>query len=595
MKKLLSGNEAIARGAYEAGISVAFGYPGTPSTEILENITQYKQDIYANWGCNEKTAMEEAIGASFAGARALVTMKHVGLNVAADPFFSASYIGATGALVVISADDPGMHSSQNEQDNRYYGIAAKVPVLEPSDSQEAKEMVKEAVKISETFNTPVLIRTTTRVCHSRSVVTFGERENPPEINYQSDFSRRTILPAIARRMHIAVEERQKKLAEFSNNFTFNRIIPGKSRTGVVSSGISYQYCREVFKDAWFLKVTMVYPFPNELYKKFANEVDEIYVFEENDPILENFIRLLTPDKKIYGKNTFPLVGENSQDTILISLGKKSPQTKFDLNKIPQRPPALCPGCPHTGLFFTLSRMNVKATGDIGCYTLGALKPLNVIDTCVDMGASITALVGMEMAMRHAGKPLKQVAVIGDSTFFHSGITGLIDLLYNNCHSCVIILDNSITAMTGHQQHPGTGKTLLGEPTKKIDLFNLIKNGMGVENCFVVDGYDLKQLKETIKTEMLKPEPSVIIVRRPCILLFKKIEWSPMRVDPDKCTKCHLCLKIGCPAISSNGNGKARIEESLCTSCTLCAQVCPAKAIDFVDPAGKHIKDAYPED
>ncbi len=590
MKQLLSGNEAIARGAYEAGISVAFAYPGTPSTEILENIVQYKPDIYANWGCNEKTAMEEAIGASFTGARALVTMKHVGLNVAADPFFSASYIGATGALIVVSADDPGMHSSQNEQDNRHYAIAAKVPVLEPSDSQEAKELVKEAVKISEQFNTPVLIRMTTRVCHSRSIVELGERETPPVINYQSEFSRRTILPAIARRMHREVEERQKKIADFSNTFAFNKIIKGKSRIGVVASGISYQYCREVFQDAWFLKVTLVYPFPEKLYREFAGEVDEIYVFEENDPILENFIRLLTPEKKIYGKDIFPLVGENSQDTINFSLNKKSREEKFDISKIPQRPPALCPGCPHTGLFFTLSRMNVKATGDIGCYTLGALKPLNVIDTCVDMGASITALVGMEVAMRKADKPLKQVAVIGDSTFLHSGITGLIDFLYNNCHSCVIILDNSITAMTGHQQHPGTGKNLMGESTKKVDLYNLIRNGLGIENTYLVDGYDLKLLKETLKAEMLKPEPSVIIVRRPCVLLFRKIEWSPMQVNAEKCTKCHLCLKIGCPAISSNGNGKARIDEALCTGCTLCAQACPAKAIEFVDPEGKHIKD-----
>jgi indolepyruvate ferredoxin oxidoreductase alpha subunit len=594
-RELLSGNEAITRGAYEAGITFASAYPGTPSTEILETIVRYKDIIYAQWGANEKTAMEEALGASFTGARALVAMKHVGLNVAADPLFSASYIGATGALIVISADDPGMHSSQNEQDNRHYGIAAKIPVLEPADSQEAKEMVIEGVKISERFDTPVIIRLTTRTAHSRSLVELGERQEPPVPEYKSEFTKRNLLPGNARQRHVLVEERQKKLQEFSNDWPFNKMIPGRERVGVVASGISFQYGREVFPNAWFFKVTMVHPFPDKLLRQFAEKVDKIYVLEENDPILENSVRLFLPGKEIIGKDLFPLVGELSQDVILAALGRKDLTPRFDLANIPKRPPALCPGCCHTALFYNLNRLKIQAKGDIGCYTLGALRPLNAMDTCVDMGASITVTLGIEKALAMYQKSVRQVAVIGDSTFFHSGITGLIDVIYNHSKATVVILDNSITAMTGHQQNPGSGFTLMGEPARRIDIARLVKEGLGIEHTYDIDGYDLDGIRELLKRETARPEPSVIVVRRPCVLLFRRAKWSPMRIVADKCTACHLCLRLGCPAISSNGNEKAVISPTLCTACGVCAQLCAAKAIEFADEKGLHICSARIED
>ena len=586
-KELLSGNEAIARGAYEAGITFASAYPGTPSTEILENIVRYKDVIYAQWGVNEKTAMEEALGASFTGARALVAMKHVGLNVAADPLFSASYIGATGALVIISADDPGLHSSQNEQDNRHYAIAAKIPVLEPVDSQEAKDMVLEAVTISETYDTPVLIRMTTRTSHSRSAVELGERQTPPIPDYKSDFFKRNLLPGNARRLHVLVEARQKKLAVFSDGFKYNTILHGKSRIGVMASGVSYQYGREVFPDACFLKIAMPYPFPVKLFLEFAAKVDKIYVLEENDPIIETFARLAAPDMEIIGKDVFPILGEMSQDAVRASLGLKDLTPRFDVGTIPKRPPSLCAGCPHTAFFYNLSMQKVNARGDIGCYTLGSLPPLSAMDTCVDMGASITILLGIEKALAKADKSIKQVAVIGDSTFFHSGITGLIDIIYNKGQSTVVILDNSITAMTGHQENPGSGKTLMGEDAPRIDIVKLVRDGLGLEHTYEVDGYDVKAIKELLKREMVRKEPSVIVVRRPCILLYRKAKWSPMRVDSTKCTSCKVCLRLGCPAISSDADNKSVINNALCSGCGVCAQVCAFKAIDFIDENGLH--------
>jgi indolepyruvate ferredoxin oxidoreductase alpha subunit len=603
-KELLSGNEAIARGAYEAGITFAAAYPGTPSTEILENIVRYKEDIYSQWGANEKTAMEEALGASFTGARALVAMKHVGVNVAADPLFSASYIGATGALVIVSADDPGMHSSQNEQDNRHYAVAAKMPVLEPADSQEAKDMVVEAVKISETFDTPVMIRLTTRTSHSRSAVELGERQTPPVPEYQSDFAKRNLLPGNARKRHVAVEERLKKLAVFSDGFAYNVIHKGKERVGVLASGISYQYGREVFPDAWFLKLALPYPFPVKLFLRFASMVDKIYVLEENDPIIENFARLAlkvpaegpedprrggdAPQKEIIGKDVLPLLGELSQDVVGASLGLKDLTPRFALDGVPGRPPSLCAGCPHTAFFYNLGVLKVKSRGDIGCYTLGALRPLSAMDTCVDMGASITVQLGIEKALEKAGKSIPQVAVIGDSTFFHSGITGLVDVIYNHGQSTVVILDNSITAMTGHQENPGSGKTLMGQETRRIDIVKLVRDGLGIEHTTEVDGYDVKAIRELLKREMARPEPSVIVIRRPCVLLYRKAKWSPMVVDKEKCTSCKVCLRLGCPAISSDADGKALINETLCTGCGVCAQVCAFKAIHFADEQGKHI-------
>ena len=587
-KELLSGNEAIARGAWEAGVTFAAAYPGTPSTEILENIIRYKDDIYSQWGANEKTAMEEALGASFTGARALVTMKHVGLNVAADPLFSASYIGATGALVIVSADDPGMHSSQNEQDNRHYAVAAKMPVLEPSDSQEAKDMVLEAVKISEAYDTPVLIRMTTRTSHSRSAVELGDRQVPPVPEYKSDFLKRNLLPGNARRRHVLVEERLKKLAVFSDNFPFNTILKGKERVGVLASGVSYQYGREVFPDAWFLKLAMPFPFPVKLFQRFASMVDKIYVLEENDPIIETFARLAAPQKEIVGKDVFPLLGELSQDVVRASLGLKDLTPRSTGEGVPGRPPSLCAGCPHTAFFYNLGILKVQSKGDIGCYTLGALRPLSAMDTCVDMGASITVQLGIEKALEKAGKTTKQVAVIGDSTFFHSGITGLIDVIYNRGKSTVVILDNSITAMTGHQDNPGSGKTLMGQEVGKIDILKLVRDGLGIEHTFEVDGYDVKAIRELLKSEMAREEPSVIVIRRPCVLLYRKAKWSPMIVDKEKCTSCKTCLRLGCPAISTDVDGKSLINVSLCTGCGVCAQVCPYKAISYADEKGLHI-------
>ena len=586
-KELLSGNEAIARGAWEAGITFASAYPGTPSTEILENIIRYKADIYSQWGANEKTALEEALGASFTGARAIVTMKHVGLNVAADPLFSASYIGATGALVIVSADDPGMHSSQNEQDNRHYAIAAKMPVLEPSDSQEAKDMVLEAVKISEAYDTPVMIRMTTRTSHSRSAVELGERQAPPVPEYKSDFAKRNLLPGNARRRHVAVEERLRKLALFSDAFPFNVLRKGKERVGVLASGVSYQYGREVFPDAWFLKLAMPYPFPVQLFQRFASMVDTIYVLEENDPIIETFARLSAPGKKIVGKDVFPLLGELSQDAVRVSLGQKPADPGVEPG-VPARPPSLCAGCPHTAFFYNLGILKVQSKGDIGCYTLGALRPLSAMDTCVDMGASITVQLGIEKALEKAGQAAKQVAVIGDSTFFHSGITGLIDVIYNRGKSTVVILDNSITAMTGHQENPGSGRTLMGEEARKVDILRLVHDGLGIEHAYEIDGYDVKGIRELLKREMARPEPSVIVVRRPCVLLYRKARWSPAVVDKEKCTRCKTCLRLGCPAISTDSDGHSLINPSLCSGCGVCIQVCPYKAISFADEKGLHI-------
>jgi indolepyruvate ferredoxin oxidoreductase alpha subunit len=586
-KELLSGNEAIARGAYEAGITFAAAYPGTPSTEILENVAHYKKDIYCHWGANEKTSLEEAMGACFTGARSLAAMKHVGVNVAADPLFSASYIGVKGGLIIISADDPGMHSSQNEQDNRNYALAAKLPVLEPTDSQEAKDMVVEGIKLSEQFNTPVMIRMTTRVCHARSAVTFGERQTPPDVEYVKDFKKTMLLPALARLKHPVVEKRQKDIAEFSNEFRYNTIIKGKSRIGVIASGIAFQNGREVFTDDWFLKLGMPYPFPEKLFREFAAKVDKIYILEENDPFIENLIRLTRPDIEIIGKDVFPLEGEMTADVIRASLGQKDITPKFDVGGIPKRPPTLCAGCPHTATFHHLGRQKLTVTGDIGCYTLGALPPLSAMDTCIDMGASISALLGMEKAYEKAGKELKAVAVIGDSTFFHSGMTGLLDIVYNKGKSTVIILDNSITAMTGHQANAGTGINLMGEEAPKVDLVKLVKDGMGIEHTYEIDGYDVKGLKEAIKREVNRPEPSVLVVRRPCVLLFRGARWSPMAVDPEKCIYCKMCTKLGCPAITPRDE-KSYIAPERCIGCTVCAQVCPKDAIQFVDEEGMHV-------
>lgn len=572
MKVLLSGNEAVARGAYEGGCRFAAAYPGTPSTEILENIAKYKDVIYCEWSTNEKVALEVVTGASFAGARALAAMKHVGLNVAADPFFSLSYIGSTGGIIIVSADDPGMHSSQNEQDNRHYARSAKMAMLEPSDSQEAKEFTILGFEISEDFDTPLLLRLSTRLCHSKTVVELGERKEVPVKGYEKDIKKRLVLPAHARLRHIYVEERLKKLSKFSEQFEYNKMEFNDKSIGIISSGIAYQYAKEVLPDASYLKLSFTYPLPFKLIEKFSKNVKKLYVIEENDPFLEMEIK--AKGINVIGKEIIPITGELNPSIISEAFGKK--RKSVTIKKMPSlspRPPALCPGCSHTPVFYTLNKLKLTVTGDIGCYTLGALPPLNAIDTCVEMGASLGNAFGMEKVLGEKSDK-KIVAVIGDSTFFHSGITPLIDIVYNKGTSTVIILDNRITAMTGHQEHPGTGKTLMGEDTVTINPEDIVK-ACGVKHVFTVDPYNLKELKKVIKREVERKEPSVIIARRPCILLLlrKKEVWEPCYVDTEECIGCKICLQLGCPAISMK-NEKAYINELFCVGCGVCAQLCP---------------------
>ncbi|TES92803.1 MAG: indolepyruvate ferredoxin oxidoreductase subunit alpha [Candidatus Cloacimonadota bacterium] len=572
MKVLLSGNEAVARGAYEGGCHFAAAYPGTPSTEILENIIKYKDVIYCEWSTNEKVALEVATGASFAGARVLAVMKHVGLNVAADPFFSLSYIGTTGGIIIVSADDPGMHSSQNEQDNRHYARAAKVAMLEPSDSQETKEFTRLGFEISEEFDTPLLLRMSTRLCHSKTIVELGERKEVPIKGYKKDIKKRLVLPAHARLRHIYVEERLKKLTEYAENFEYNRVELNDKSIGIITSGISYQYAKEVLPDASFLKLSFTYPLPFRLIKEFSEKVKKLYVIEENDPFLEKEIK--AQGIKVIGKKIIPITGELNPSIISEAFGKKKKTVVIKKKPtLPPRPPALCPGCSHTPVFYTINKLKLSATGDIGCYTLGALPPLNAMDTCVDMGASLGNAFGMQKVL---GKKSAQkiVAVIGDSTFFHSGITPLIDIVYNKGVTTVLILDNRITAMTGHQEHPGTGKTLMGEETVTIEIEAVVR-ACGVKNVFVVDPYKLKELKKIIKREVARQEPSVIIARRPCMLLLlrKKEVWEPYYVAEEECIGCKICLQLGCPAISMEDE-KAVINELFCVGCGVCAQLCP---------------------
>ncbi|TET79182.1 MAG: indolepyruvate ferredoxin oxidoreductase subunit alpha [Candidatus Cloacimonadota bacterium] len=572
MKVLLSGNEAVARGAYEGGCRFAAAYPGTPSTEILENIAKYKDVIYCEWSTNEKVALEVATGASFAGARALAAMKHVGLNVAADPFFSLSYIGSTGGIIIVSADDPGMHSSQNEQDNRHYARSAKLAMLEPSDSQEAKEFTILGFEISEDFDTPLLLRLSTRLCHSKTVVELGERKEVPVKGYEKDIKKRLVLPAHARLRHIYVEERLKKLSKFSEQFEYNKMEFNDKSIGIISSGIAYQYAKEVLPDASYLKLSFTYPLPFKLIEKFSKNVKKLYVIEENDPFLEMEIK--AKGINVIGKEIIPITGELNPSIISEAFGKK--RKSVTIKKMPSlspRPPALCPGCSHTPVFYTLNKLKLTVTGDIGCYTLGALPPLNAIDTCVEMGASLGNAFGMEKVLGEKSDK-KIVAVIGDSTFFHSGITPLINIVYNKGTSTVIILDNRITAMTGHQEHPGTGKTLMGEDTVTINPEDIVK-ACGVKHVFTVDPYNLKELKKVIKREVERKEPSVIIARRPCILLLirKREVGKPFYVDTEECIGCKICLQLGCPAISMK-NEKAYINELFCVGCGVCAQLCP---------------------
>ncbi|ADZ82994.1 indolepyruvate ferredoxin oxidoreductase subunit alpha [Cellulosilyticum lentocellum] len=570
MKKLMLGNEAIARGAYEAGVTVAVAYPGTPSTEITEFIAKY-DEIYAEWAPNEKVALEVAIGSSVAGARSVVAMKHVGLNVAADPLFTVSYTGVNAGLVLFVADDPGMHSSQNEQDTRMIAKAANVPVLEPSDSEECKVFVKKAMEISEAYDTPVIVRPTTRVSHSQGIVEIGEREAVELKPYVKDIRKYVMTPANARPKHIMVEERNLRLAEDADQLGLCHVEKADSKVGIITSGICYQYVKEAGLTANILKLDMVNPLPTEVIKNFANEVEELYIVEELEPVIEEQVRALGFNAK--GKELFGRQGEISVRQIKVAFGLEVPTVRA-AEKLPVRPPVLCPGCPHRGVYTILNKLNLIVTGDIGCYTLGSAPPHGAMDTCVCMGASIGMAHGMEKARgREFSKNV--VAIIGDSTFMHSGLTGLVDIVYNKGVSTVIIADNSITGMTGHQHNPATGRTLKNEMTYAVDIPALCK-AIGVPNVVTVDAYDMKAVEKALKEETAKEEPSVIITKAPCKLIIKE-KWANFDINDETCIKCGMCLKLGCPAICKGEEGIS-INTALCAGCGLCASVCPKQAI-----------------
>ena len=568
MKKLLLGDFAVARGAWEAGVRVAAAYPGTPSTEITEELARY-DDVYSEWSPNEKVAMEVGIGASVRGARTIVSMKHVGLNVACDPLFTASYTGVNGGLVVAVADDPSVFSSQNEQDTRVTAVSAQVPVLEPSDSMEAKEFTKLAFDLSEQYDTPVIFRLTTRVAHSQSLVELGERQELPLRAYEKNIAKYVMMPANARVKHTVVEERMAKLSVDADSLSINRIEMGDNKLGIICSGGVYEYVKEALPDASVLKLGMVYPLPYELIKKFASSVDRCVVAEELAPHIETLIK--AHGINVEGKNLFPRCGEFSANLIRrCILGEAD---SVSAAQVPARPPVLCAGCPHRGVFYVLSKLKLNVLGDIGCYTLGAVPPLGSMDAVVCMGASIGMAIGFDKADPEAHK--HSVAVIGDSTFIHSGITGLIDAVYNTAPITVIILDNRTTGMTGHQNHPATGKTIKNEPTYELDLAEVCR-AVGVPNVRTVDPGDLGEMERAVKEELAKDEVSVIIAKKPCVLLTKKL-YNGFRVN-GLCKKCKACLKLGCPAIV-NGKDGITIDVSLCTECGLCKGVCKFGAIE----------------
>ncbi|MDD2511068.1 MAG: indolepyruvate ferredoxin oxidoreductase subunit alpha [Syntrophomonas sp.] len=579
MKKLMIGNEAIARGAYEAGATVATAYPGTPSTEIVSTFADY-EGLYAEWAPNEKVALEVGVGASIGGARTLVAMKHVGVNVAADPLYTFSYTGVNAGLVLVSADDPGMHSSQNEQDNRGYGRFAKMPVIEPADSQEALDFTRLAFDISEEFDTPVMLRVTTRLSHSQTLVETGERVEVGLKDYKKDAPKYVMLPGFARLRHVEVEKRILQLKEYAETTELNRMEWGDKSIGIITSGVSYQYLREVMPEVSVLKLGMVNPLPEKLIRSFAAEVDRLIVLEELEPVIEE--QLKAWGLKVEGKELFTLLGEYSPEMIEeVLLGISSRKGSGLDQEIPPRPPLMCPGCPHRGVFHTLKKMKLHVMGDIGCYTLGALSPLDGMDACVCMGASIGMSLGMEKA-NGEDFARKVVAVIGDSTFVHSGITPLIDVVYNQGTSTVIILDNDTTAMTGHQDHPATGKTIRNLPTRKLDLPALVK-AIGIEHVRIVDPLQLDEFRQTLEEELNRREASVIIAKRPCALLVKKAPDKEFFVEPELCKSCKLCIKIGCTGIYwVEEDRKAVINPNTCVACGLCPQVCTFEAIKIVE-------------
>lgn len=572
MKTLLSGNEAVARGAFECGVRFAAGYPGTPSTEILENIIKY-EPIKAQWCPNEKVALEVAFGAATGGARSIATMKHVGLNVAADPLFSASYAGVNAGLVIISADDPGMHSSQNEQDNRWFAKAAKIPMFEPSDSQESKDFLKAAIELSEKYDTPVLLRMTTRISHSKTVVKIDEVIEPPKKTFTKNFQKNVLLPSNARHRHTFVEQRMREIEHFNNNSSYNFFELKSEEIGIITSGISYQYAKEVFPDASFLKIGLTNPLPKKLILEFSLRVKKIIVIEELDPYLEEQIRAMGID--VVGKDIFPIEGELNQDIIeksYFKIEKKEPEKL----QIPNRPPTLCPGCSHRGMFYIFKKLHLNVTGDIGCYTLGALPPLKAMDTCLCMGAGITMAYGIEEA---TDKKLanKTIGVIGDSTFLHSGITGLMNIVYNQGITTICILDNNVTAMTGHQEHPASGKNIKGLPAPKIDLKKLCE-AIGIKRVKVVNPYNLEEIERVLSEELNTQEPSVIISEAPCLLHEKPGFNKPLQIIRENCENCGVCISLGCSAIGIDSDGNIYIDPLLCPGCTLCQQVCKFNAI-----------------
>ncbi|MBO6148349.1 MAG: indolepyruvate ferredoxin oxidoreductase subunit alpha [Lachnospiraceae bacterium] len=573
MKQLLLGNEAVARGLYEAGVCFVSSYPGTPSTEITEAAAKY-DEIYCEWAPNEKVAMESAFGACLAGRRAFCGQKHVGLNVAADPLYTMSYTGVNAGLVIGVADDAGMHSSQNEQDSRHHAIAAKVPMLEPSDAAEALEFTKTAYEISEEFDTPVLLKMCTRVSHSQSVVEPGERKEI-EKKYEKDIAKYVMMPGNAKRRHPIVEKRTEALREYAEKSPLNRMEILDTSIGIITSSTSYQYVKEVFGDrASVLKLGITNPLPDKLIKEFAGKVEKLAVVEELDPIIEEHVRSL--GLAVQGKDKLPLIDEFSQNQIAEAFGLPVPESIALEDDIPMRPPVMCAGCPHRGLFYALKKNRCTVLGDIGCYTLGAVAPLGAMEMTLCMGASIGAAHGFNKILG-AEAERHTVAVIGDSTFVHSGMTGLANVAYNQSNSTVVILDNSITGMTGHQQNPTTGYNIKGDPAGKIDLEALVR-AMGIERIRVVDPYDLKACDEAIKEELQADEPSVIISRRPCALLKYVKHKPPLSVDRDKCIGCKACMQIGCPAISMK-DGKAHVDETLCVGCGVCTQLCPKEAFN----------------
>ncbi len=575
-KKLMLGNEAIARGAYEAGVKLSSAYPGTPSTEISEFLSKY-DEVYTEWAPNEKVALEVAIGASISGARSLACMKHVGLNVASDPLYTFSYTGVNGGSVIVVADDPGLASSQNEQDTRMIARSAHIPLVEPSDSQEAKDFMKIAYEISEKYDTPVILRTTTKLSHSQSTVTLNEREEKELKPYERNVRKYVMMPGSAILRHVVVEEREKKLADDGCDFLINKIEKGDTKIGVITSGIAYQYVKEALPTASVLKLGLINPLPKKLIEAFINSVEKVYVVEELEPVIEEQIRAW--GHKVYGKELFTKQGEYNSNMIKNAILGIS-DIAFEKIKTPARPPVLCPGCPHRSVFSVLKKLKIHASGDIGCYTLGAVAPLNVIDTTICMGASISALHGMEKA---AGKQFVNnwVSVIGDSTFLHTGINSLINMVYNKSTATVIIVDNRTTGMTGHQEHAGTGKTLKGEETFAID-FETICKAVGVKDVVTINSFDTNTLEEKIKSSVISDTLNVIIAKAPCVLLKSNKFTNKCVADAEKCKKCGMCLSIGCPAISKNPDGTIKIDSASCNGCGLCQNYCKFGAIEKIE-------------